>query len=153
MPAGRPAKPLERKRLVGRTPEKDRAGRPLPPVAEVIALPRADVMPETPEYLLDRGRELWARVWADGVTWISPASDMDAVIRACQMRDAVSIAWERYMATHDPVDAKAFGALSKELGASLGFLGFDPSSRSRLGVAEVRKASALDELLARRRAQ
>jgi len=32
-------------------------------------------------------------------------------------------------------------------------LGFDPTSRSRLGVAEVKRASALDNLIAKRQAK
>jgi hypothetical protein len=55
--------------------------------------------------------------------------------------------------TRQPEYARAFVAISKELGAALGVLGFDPSARSRLGVAEVRAASTLDKLLMQRKAQ
>jgi hypothetical protein len=95
-------------------------------------------------------RRLWERVWGDGITWISPASDMEAAEQACRLADDVEIARARYRATRDPSDGRMVVQFSKALTDALSALGFDPTSRSRLGVAEVKRASALDELIARR---
>jgi hypothetical protein len=43
--------------------------------------------------------------------------------------------------------------LNKAFVDSLSSLGFDPTSRSRLGVAEVKAISAIDKLLAKREAR
>jgi phage terminase small subunit len=153
MPGGRPAKPLERKRKTGRAPGRDSGGRKLPEVAQVVALPMAGDAPEPPLELGLAGRELWGRVWAAGISWISPDSDWDAAVRACRLKDAEAAMAECLATTRQPEYARAFVAISKELGAALGVLGFDPSARSRLGVAEVRRESALDELLRRKAAQ
>ncbi len=93
---------------------------------------------------------MWERSWAAAVTWLSPDSDWDAVVEACQLADDVSVARRRYRATSDPADARAVVAVSRELQACLSNLGFNPAARSRLGVAEVKKQSALDALLERR---
>jgi 5-methylthioribose kinase len=54
------------------------------------------------------------------------------------------------MATTEPADAKAYVAINKAYTDALTSLGFDPISRSRLGVAEVRAATSIDKLLERR---
>jgi hypothetical protein len=54
------------------------------------------------------------------------------------------------MATLDNADAKAYVAINKAYTDALASLGFDPLSRSRLGVAEVRAATSIDLLLERR---
>lgn len=147
---GRPPKPLEQKRLTGRTPTTDSGGRPLPKLAEIVLLPQADGMPDFPADLSEAGRDLWRRVWQDGITWISPKTDAQAAEEACRAADDVAIARERYRATRDPKDASALVSLGKRLDDALSMLGFNPTARSRLGVAEVRRVSALDELIERR---
>ena len=47
-------------------------------------------------------------------------------------------------------DLRALVAVQKSLSDALSTLGFDPTARSRLGLAEVKRASKLDELRARR---
>lgn len=71
---------------------------------------------------------------------------MDRVVHACQLADGFAVAHQRYMATTDPRDAGAVIKFSHELGVALSDLGFTPVARSRLGVAEVKKMSKLDEL-------
>lgn len=110
----------------------------------------ADGVPDPPTDLLEDGVRLWKRAWSKAITWLSPDSDMQAVEQACRLADDMAAARRRYRATSDPADARAVVAVSKELGEALSRLGFDPTARSRLGVAEVKRASALDELLARR---
>lgn len=149
--SGRPPKPLEQKRRTGRTPTTDSGGRPLPKVAEVVTLPMALGVPDCPSDLGLEGRALWEKAWSAAITWLSPDSDWHEVVEACSLADDVAAARRRYRATTDPGDARAVVALSKSLTEALSVLGFNPTSRSRLGVAEVKRASALDELLNRRR--
>ncbi len=114
------------------------------------ALAMAREIPPTPAYLQAEGAKLWERAWAYAITWLSPDSDMQAVEAACRLADANVAAQNKFMATLEAADARAFTAVNKAFRESLAALGFDPTSRSRLGVAEVQKASALDELIARR---
>lgn len=143
---GRPPKPLEVKRRTGRTPGTDSGGRRLPAVADVVQLPQAHGVPDFPAGLEDAGQELWRRIWQDGLTWISPTTDMQAAEEACRSVDDVAAARRRYRATTDPKDAAALVALGKRLDDALSMIGFNPTARSRLGVAEVTRVSKLDAL-------
>lgn len=150
MPAGRPPMPLEMKRRRGRTTDTDSGGRPLPKAAEVVTLPMAEGVPLLPAGIEADGADLWRRIWQQGITWISPQSDMAAVIEACQVADDLAVARRRYRATSDPKDAAALATMGKRFDAALSVLGFNPTARSRLGVAEVKRASALQTLLTQR---
>ena len=149
---GRPPAPLEHHRRVGRAGGTRKAdGRPLPVVADVVVLPMADGVPDFPAGLEDAGRELWRRLWQDGITWISPKTDLQAAEEACRAADDVATARRRYRATSEPKDAAALVALGKRLDEALSALGFNPTARSRLGVAEVKRVSALQDIIAKRR--
>lgn len=122
----------------------------MPAEGQVVALPMAGDVPECPsDFGLD-AQQLWKRAWDAAITWLSPDSDREAIEQACRLADDVAAARRRYRATTDPADARALVALSKALTDGLSALGFDPTSRARLGVAEVKRASALDELIAKR---
>jgi hypothetical protein len=71
---------------------------------------------------------------------------MQAAEDACRAADDVAAARRRYRATTDPKDAAALVALGKQLSVALSDLGFNPTARSRLGVAEVTRVSKLDAL-------
>lgn len=146
----RPPKPLEQKRMTGRHPGVDSGGRKLPEVASVVALPMADGIPDPPGDLLLDGQRLWSRAWGAAITWLSPDSDMETVEQACRLADDLAAARKRYRATTDPSDGRLVVQLSKSMADALSSLGFDPTARSRLGVAEVKRASALENLIARR---
>jgi hypothetical protein len=148
---GRPPKPIEHHRRVGRANGTKKAdGRPLPAVGEVVALPMAQGVPDPPGELLVDGLDLWKRLWTAGATWISPATDRDEVAEACRLTDDLASARERYRATRDPSDGRIVIQLSSQRSSVMGQLGFTPAARSKLGVAEVRRASALEELLSKR---
>ena len=150
-PRGRPPIPIEQKRLRGRTATTDSGGRPLPRSGDLVVLPMAEGIPLLPPGIESDGAELWKRIWQEGLTWISPQSDMAAAVEACLVADDLAIARRRYRATSDPKDAGALVAMGKRFDDALSVLGFNPTARSRLGVAEVKKASALDRLMDRRR--
>lgn len=145
---GRPPKPVEQKRRAG-NPGK----RPLPKSGQVVALRAAPGVPDPSGDLLLDGVKLWNRAWDQAITWLSPISDWEAVEAACRLADDVAKARARYRATTDPADARALVALSKEWSSALSALGFTPTDRTRLGVAEVKKQSALEELIARRQSK
>ena len=145
MTAGRPPKPNELKRLLGNPGQ-----RPLPDIASITHLPMAREIPAPPANLAESGTALWNRAWAMAITWLSPVSDIEAIKNAAELADATETARARYMATHEPIDAKAYVAVNKAYTDALSSLGFDPISRSRLGVAEVRAATSMDKLLERR---
>jgi hypothetical protein len=152
MTTGRPPLPVEVKRRRGRTTKTDSGGRALPVLAEVVNLPQADGTPTFPPDLGEDGQRLWRRIWQNGLTWISPHSDIEAAEQACRAADDVGIAQRRYRATTDPSDARALVALAKRLDEALSALGFNPTARSRLGVAEVVRVSKLDALRRRNQA-
>ena len=147
---GRPPKPLEVKRRTGRSPGRDTGGRKLPEPAIVVALPPAAGTPEYPADLGIEGRDLWDRAWNHAITWLSPDSDGKTVEQAAHLADDVAAARKRYRATTDPSDARALVALVKQFIEALSALGFNPTARARLGVAEVKRVSALEELVAKR---
>jgi phage terminase small subunit len=147
---GRPPKPLEQKRRTGRSPGRDTGGRKLPDPGNVVALPPADGIPPYPPDLGLAGQHLWDRAWAAAITWLSPDSDGQTVEEACYLADALAAARTRYKATTDPSDARALVALSKQFLETLSALGFNPTARARLGVAEVKRVSALEELVQKR---
>lgn len=143
--AGRPPKPNELKRLMGNP-----GNHPLPDLNVITHLPMAREIPTPPENLKDSGLDLWNRAWGIAVTWLSPVSDIESVKNAAHLADANEAARERYMISTEPADAKAYVAINKAYTDALTSLGFDPVSRSRLGVAEVRAATSIDKLLEKR---
>lgn len=153
MPRGRPPAPIEHHRRVGRANGTKKAnGGSLPAIGEVVVLPQADGLPDFPVGLEDAGQTMWRRIWQDGLTWISPQTDIALAEEACRAIDDVAAARRRYRATTDPKDAAALVALGKRLDEALSALGFTPTARSRLGVAEVKRVSALERLRQERKA-
>jgi hypothetical protein len=85
------------------------------------------------------------RVMAAGVPWLA-TTDTPTV---CLLRDAVEVYAElRDDSRARPADVIAAGKRVQEL---LSVLGFDPTSRAKLGLAEVKARSKLEELAERRR--
>lgn len=144
-PAGRPAKPIEQKRRLGNP-----GHRPLPPEGTLVALDPADGVPEPPRPLLQAGTELWERVWSAGSTWISPKTDLELLLMTCEMVDERWNLRIKVMQSNNMQMARRLDNLSRLIVSNLSLLGFTPSDRSRLGVAEVRAKSALEELMERR---
>ena len=115
----RPRKPAELKRMTGRTPSTDSGGRALPALASVTPLAMAREIPPAPAYLQAEGQRLWQRAWATAITWLSPDSDMQAVETACRLADANVAAQNKFMATLEAADARAFTAVNKAFRESL----------------------------------
>jgi len=145
MPAGRPAKPIEQKRLLG-NPGK----RALPDGQSLEILPMAQEAPEPHRPLLTHGRELWDRVWNSGIAWISPDTDVELLLMTCEMVDERWNLRIKVMSSDNMQMARRLDNLSRIIIANLSLLGFSPSDRARLGVAEVKRISKIEELRRRR---
>jgi P27 family predicted phage terminase small subunit len=159
---GRPPKPTELKRRTG-NPGK----RALPAKSETVALVPADGVPPVPMTLGQSGRAFWDRAWKAAQAWLSPDLDIVAVEAVCQLVDQVSamrvqIASDGLLLSEPIVTPagmvvgerlvnhpllKELRAAEKQLQSWLSTLGFDPTARARLGLAEVKRQSALQQLL------
>ena len=139
-----PPKPIEQKRLLG-NPGK----RAMPDGESTIALFSGKGEPLFP--LGEAGQKLWDSVFNEGELWISPRTDVAWLQVVCELLDRREVLKQEWMA--DPADRKLNMSLletEKLLQTGLGLLGFTPTDRSRLGVAEVKAKSKLEELMERR---
>lgn len=142
---GRPPKPAEIKRLTG-NPGK----RKLPNEREIVLLPAALEVPEPTRPLLKYGREVWDKVWEVGVNWISPNTDIELLLMTCEMIDERWNLRVKVMQTDDAKLRRGLRELDKQIINNLSLLGFTPADRSRLGWAEVKAKSKLEELMDRK---
>jgi hypothetical protein len=145
---GRPPKPTELKRIQG-NPGK----RALPKETEMILLPAAIGIPEPSRPLLKYGQEMWDRIWNMGNSWISPTTDIELVLMTAEMVDERWNLRVKVMGSDDPKLRRGLRELDKLIVSNLSLLGFSPTDRMRLGVAEVKKQSKLEELLAKKAAR
>ena len=139
-----PPKPIEQKRLLG-NPGK----RAMPSDDSTVTLYSGRIDPLFP--LGEAGQKLWDSVFEQGELWISPRTDVAWLQVVCELLDRREVLKQEWMA--DPADRKLNMSLletEKLLQSGLGLLGFTPTDRSRLGVAEVKAKSKLEELMERR---
>jgi hypothetical protein len=137
-----PPVPVEKKRQLG-NPGKRRL-----PGEDAVVLHSGRV--DAPEGLQSAGRELWERVFGEGEIWISPRLDVTLLERVCRALDRAVVLEQEFAA--DPTDRKIVMSINetdKLIYSGLGLLGFTPSDRARLGLAEVKRQSKLEELMAR----
>ena len=123
--------------------------RALPALSAVTVLPMADGTPDPPTHLELAGRAMWADCWHEGLTWIDPVSNRRITLSACELADAAETARAVYEATRARDDLRAFIAATEALNRVLAALGFTPADRTKLGLAEVKRVSKLDELAQR----
>ncbi len=145
MPAGRPSKPLEQKRMLG-NPGK----RALPKEGSLQLLPMAKDKPEPSRPLGKYGQDLWNRVWETGINWISPNTDTELLLMTCELVDERWNLRIKVMQTDDSRLRRGLRELDRLIVSNLSLLGFTPADRSKLGVAEVKAMSKLEELQRRK---
>ena len=157
MPARKPA---EAKRRTGRSPGRDAGGRKLP--APVVVLPAAPSAPQPPATLKETGSAAWESLWSE-VPWLSPSTDLLMVLRLCQLHDrraammaqldsdGLTVAGYKGQPRPHPLLAH-LSAVETELRQLEQQAGLTPACRFVLGFIEVRRASKLDEMAARRQA-
>lgn len=144
--AGRPPKPVEQKRALG-NPGK----RALPKAADVVVLPGAVGVPDPMRPLGPDGLDAWQRIWLAGATWVSPKTDAEFVLTLCEDIDERAALRAMVALSNDPAERRILRELTKAVLHGLGQLGFSPADRSRLGVAEVKAISKLEQLQAMKR--
>jgi len=139
---GRPPKPIEQKRALGNP-----GRRPLPQEGSLVLLPSMYEVPEPPRPLITQAaRDIWERTWSMGQTWLSPQTDIELLLMTCEMVDERWNLRIKVLQDNRPEERKGLRDLERQLIANLSLLGFTPTDRSRLGVAEVKKISKLEVL-------
>ena len=139
-----PPKPIEQKRLLG-NPGK----RAMPSSDSTITLFAGSREPLAP--LGEAGQKLWDAVFEEGELWISPRTDVALLQVVCELLDRREVLKQEWLAdpTSRPVNMSLLET-EKMIQSCLSLLGFTPTDRSRLGVAEVKAKSKLEELMERR---
>ena len=136
-----PGKSAEEKRLVG----SRLAGKEL-----TLAVTEIVEAPEPLRRLEDSGLELWRKAWATNATWLKP-TDLDLLQITCEQldeRDSLRLfVLDNMEAWHERA---ALRVLERDIQANLTQLGFTPTARQKLGIQEVKAASKLEELMARK---
>lgn len=128
------------------------------PTVQLAAVAR---IPAAPDSLDSRGRNAWDRLWTAGQAWLSPQTDLDIVTRLCEAHDMREALLAELNATGFMVEGSTgqmrvnplfdkILALETLMTKYEGLCGFTPADRARLGVAEVKRASAVEEFLAKR---
>jgi hypothetical protein len=137
-----PAKPIEQKRLLGNPGHQT-----LPKEGELAAIPPAKRVPVRPLGL--HGGQLWDDVFKYGVPWIG-AVDVHLLQMTCEQLDRRDTIESRLAEEYDWHLLKQLNDIEALIAGNLGKLGFSPEARTRLGLAEVKRESKLEELFARR---
>ena len=138
-----PGKTAEEKRRIG--------SKNYNPAPTVYALPESQEAPFPTRRLEESGMELWRSAWKLGRNWISSGSDGHLLLLTCEQldeRDQLrNYVLENIEAWHERA---ALRQLEREIASNLSALGFTPTDRMKLGIAEVVTKSKLEELMERK---
>jgi hypothetical protein len=135
-----PAKPLELKRKLGNLGHQK-----LPDINSTITLTAGYVEPH--QNLGVAGMLLWQRVFNFGQTWISPRSDIELLLLTCKQLDRQLLFEEQVSKRPEDFHAsRQLLELENAIVRNLGLLGLSVDSRSKLGLAEIKAESKLDQL-------
>jgi hypothetical protein len=136
-----PGKPAEVKRKLGAKGYKGDV-----PV-DVILLPAVSAVPEPLKPLGESGLSLWDRTWMRGYSWISANTDIQLLQMTCEQLDERDVLRAYVM---DNVEAwherSALRELEKSIRSNLSLLGFTPTDRMKLGVAEIKAETKMEQL-------
>jgi hypothetical protein len=121
----------------------------MPDENSVVLLPQVDSVPEPTRPLLKYGQELWDRIWGMGATWVSDKTDLELLMMTCEMIDERWNLRVKVMQNDDARMRRGLRELDRQIVSNLSLLGFTPSDRSRLGVAEIKARSKVEELRAK----
>jgi phage terminase small subunit len=136
--------PLEVTRLRGNPGHKK-----LPDVRTTQALLSAedvDMLSEVPAQLQPIGASLWRYAWSAGASWISPQTDAAAVTMLCEITDFAQLMRAKFIQTGEICYSREYIAATDKQISLLRELGLTPAARSKLGVAEVKSKSRLEQL-------
>lgn len=136
-----PGKPEELKQKLG----SRHAG-----TGPVMPVQRLRAIPEPIRRLEESGLNFWRQAFAQGQTWLKE-TDLELLQVVCEQLDERDIlrifVLENIEAWHERA---ALRVLERDLADNLRELGFTPTARQKLGIAEVKAASKLDELMERK---
>jgi hypothetical protein len=139
-----PPKPIELKRKLG-NPGKVA----LPAPGSLPTIPGGYIEPFRPlEYA---GKQLWDSVFKHGELWVSSRTDAHFLLMTCEQLDRREQLRSKIAETDDWHMLKQLNDLERLIASNLGQLGFTPAERTRLGLAEVKRQSKIEELMARRK--
>jgi len=99
------------------------------------------------------GQQLWDSAMLTGQAWIARNSDTHLLMMTCEQLDRREQIRLLILETSDWHLFKQLNDLERLITSNLGLLGFTPSDRTRLGLAEVKAKSKLEELMARKEAR
>ena len=136
---GNPPKPTELKRKLG-NPGRGK----LPDPAQLMAIPGGYIDPIRP--LEWAGKQLWDSVFKHGELWVSNRTDVHLLMLVCEQLDRREDLKAKIEETGDWHMYKQLNDLERMIASNLGLLGFTPADRTRLGLAEVKARSKLEEL-------
>lgn len=128
---GRPPKPVEQHKRSG-TFRSDRHGSSLAVVAAMALEPNELPPVETLDAVLAAGR-----------AWLAASDSLALALLRESLEERADL---RAAVQQGLGDRKALRDLDKQIIGQLSVLGFDPAARSRLGLAEVKARSKLEEL-------
>ena len=152
---GKKREPIEKKRLRGARVRNGLAAMPVPEFA--LATISLTDLPAAPEGLGEYGRAYWTMFWDAGRRHLSEKHDSALVQKLCAAIEQVALIeqWQGsdvtrwfyetangQLVTHPLIKQKS--ELNAQITAWLSLLGFTPSDRARLGLAEIRVANELD---------
>jgi len=141
-----PVVPLEKKRLLGNP-----GGRPLPEMGSITQLAGGYIQPFRPlEYA---GKQLWDSIFEHGEIWVSQRTDAHFLMMTCEQLDRREQLRAKLVESDDWHLLKQLNDLERLIASNLGQLGFTPAERTRLGLAEVKRQSKLEEMMARRQSE
>ena len=95
---------------------------------------------------------MWNRIWSIGKVWVSAQTDIELLQILCELLDERAELRIILGETQSPEHRKALRDLERTIISIMSLLGFTPSDRSRLGVAEVTRLSKVEELRAKHQA-
>jgi hypothetical protein len=107
-------------------------------------------IPEPLRKLEESGLQFWNNAFMRGTTWLKE-TDLELLQVVCEQLDERDIlrvfVLENIEAWHERA---ALRVLERDLSDNLKELGFTPTARQKLGIAEVKAQSKLEELMARK---
>jgi len=138
-----PGKPAEEKRRIG--------SRNYKPADELIMLEKVSAMPVPLRRLGDSGLSLWNRTWQMGQVWLSANTDIELLQMTCEQLDERDLLLEYVFENTDNCrfERSALRELDKSIRTNLSLMGFTPTDRMKLGVAEVKRINAVEEMMSR----
>ena len=135
---GRPPKPVEQHRRTGTFHATKHGSR-----GALVAVEAVDSAPHDFD-----PAAVFADIMSAGAPWLAST---DAV-RLAMLRESLEERSRLLPAAESSSEArKQLRDLNKEISEWLSLLGFDPAARTRLGLAEVKAQSVIEEMKARRR--